>query len=68
MNRKSPTTKMGRRALFTGMFGGIGIATAALAARKTSAAGGKEAASQKSGPVLYQRTKETERYFKTLDF
>jgi hypothetical protein len=51
-----------RRGFFAGLLAGVGIAALAAGARKVRAAAPKG----RSGPVLYRRTEETERYFKTM--
>ena len=64
--KRSGTESSGvnRRGFFAGLASGLGIAAVALGARK--ARGGSQP-ERRRGPVLYQRTEETERYLKTLD-
>jgi hypothetical protein len=59
---KRPATQASRRGFLTGLFAGVG-ATAAVLAGKAKAQGAK---STGSGPVLFHRTAETERYYKTV--
>ncbi|MDH4246299.1 MAG: hypothetical protein OEW39_00610 [Deltaproteobacteria bacterium] len=54
-----------RRSFFTGLLAGAGVAGIALAGSKAQAA--DPASVQKaSGPVLYHRTEDVDRYFKTM--
>ncbi len=54
---------VGRRGFLAGLAAGLGIAALAIRGRKVQATPTKQ---QKSGPVLYRRTAETDRYFKSL--
>ena len=58
---------LGRRTFLVGLLTGAGVATA-LAATPRKATAKKELAKGPStaGPILYRRTKEAERYYKTL--
>lgn len=51
-----------RRGFFAGLATGLGIAAVAAGARKVRA----KVTERFSGPVLYRRTAETERYLKSL--
>ena len=55
-----------RRAFVAGLLGGLGVAGTVLAAAPQQPKGPREDARQ--GPVLYRRTREVERYFKTLTY
>jgi len=59
---KRPAPRASRRGFLTGLFAGVG-ATAAVLGGKAQAQGTK---SQGTGPVLFHRTAETERYYKTV--
>ena len=58
---------LGRRTFLVGLMTGAGVA-AALGAAPRKAAAKKELTQARSGggPILYRRTKEAERYYKTL--
>jgi hypothetical protein len=63
-----PKRSAGRRTFLVGLLTGAGAA-AALASVPPNAAAKKEAAvaeSPQAEPVLYRRTAETERYYRTL--
>ena len=64
-NEKKATGGVNRRAFFTGLLAGAGVAGVALAGSKAQAAG-PASAEQDKGPVLYHRTEHVERYFKTM--
>ena len=63
--KKKPTVASRRNFLF-GLLAGTGAATVALAATGKAAAKSEQPAELDNGPVLYRRTKEAERYYKTL--
>lgn len=58
------TSGVNRRGFFAGLASGAGIVALALGGRKARAAAQPE---RPRGPVLYRRTEESERYFRTLD-
>lgn len=62
--KKSP----GRRAFLVGLLTGAGAAVALGTAPRKAAAKKKKATQVASaaGPILYRRTKDVERYYKTL--
>jgi hypothetical protein len=57
-----PAQQASRRGFLAGLFAGAG-ATAAVLRSKAQAQGTK---AQGTGPVLFHRTAETERYYKTV--
>ena len=59
---KRPAHQASRRGFLTGLFAGMG-ATAAVLGSKAQAQGTK---AQGTSPVLFHRTAETERYYKTV--
>ena len=59
---ETPKAGIDRRGFFTGLVAGLGIAALAAGARKVKAA----ATERLRGPVLYRRTAETDRYFKSM--
>ncbi len=66
---KSNDRKPGRRGFLAGLLTGVGAATLIGGVR-----GGKSEAKEKepeqkpSGPILYRRTPEIEKYYKTLEY
>jgi hypothetical protein len=65
----SQKKSVGRRAFFVGLLGGAGAAVAVAAAPKAATAKKKTTATAKGSenePVLYRRTKDVERYYRTL--
>ena len=66
MDKKTQTNGPSRRNFLVGMLTGAGAATIAVVA--VGKAGEKAATPETklSGPILYRRTAETERYYKTL--
>ena len=56
----------GRRKFLVGLAAGAGVAATALALRGRRPAAESDTAKTPAGPVLYRRTAETERYYKTL--
>lgn len=66
MDKKTKANGPNRRKFLVGMLTGAGAATIAVAS--VGKAGEKAATSETipSGPILYCRTAETERYYKTL--
>ena len=62
---KNTNKKSSRRGFLTGMLAGVGAATAVVAAGSGKAKAQPEGETPK-GQVLYHRSPETERYFKTL--
>ena len=62
-----PDNRPGRRGFLTGMLSGLGVSALALTARaKTPAKAAEPEVEPSRGPILYRRTAETERYYKTL--
>jgi tRNA1(Val) A37 N6-methylase TrmN6 len=55
-----------RRKILLGMFAGAGIAAMALASRSNKKPNLVRTEKRPAGPVLYRRTEESERYYKTL--
>lgn len=69
MADKTPEpTRTGRRAFLAGLVSGAGVVTALAGAKPLAArpAAPRSAASAASGPILYRRTEEAERYYRTL--
>lgn len=69
MNKGKNTNGNSRRTFLFGLVTGAGVAAAASVAASPKPARAKTAKSPKrtgGGPVLYRRTAETERYYKTL--
>ena len=66
MDKKTQANGPSRRNFLVGMLTGAGAAT--IAAASVGKSGEKAATSETkpSGPILYRRTAETERYYKTL--
>jgi Rieske Fe-S protein len=62
-DKSAETPKASRRGFLVGLLAGAG-ATAAVATAKTAKA--QAAKPAKSGPVLFHRTAETERYYKSV--
>ena len=58
----------GRRGFLLGILTGAGATSAALVATRTAVVGqeGTDSTEALAGPVLYKRTDEAERYYKTL--
>lgn len=67
MKTNSERSELGRRGFVASMLAGAGLASAALFGRRARAAGASRQQDKAAGPVLYRRTAETDRYFKTLD-
>ncbi|MEE8433810.1 MAG: twin-arginine translocation pathway signal protein [bacterium] len=63
---KKTQTQSSRRGFLTGMLAGLGVATAAVAAGSSKAKAAQPDGDTPKGQVLYHRSAETERYFKTL--
>lgn len=63
--KKKPAVASRRNFLF-GLLAGTGAATAALAVAGKAKAKSLTPAQPEEGPVLYRRTEEAERYYKTL--
>jgi gas vesicle protein len=55
-----------RRKFLAGLLAGIGGVAALLSASKHARAAEKKLTAPSTGPVLYRRSKESERYYKTL--
>ena len=57
-------SESGRRTFLKGLLTGAGVAAALGMTGKKAAAASKKSASRE--PILYRRTKDAERYYKTL--
>ncbi len=55
-----------RRKFMAGFLAGVVGAVAWLLAPKRARAAGKKSVAAPTGPILYHRTEETERYYRTL--
>ncbi len=55
-----------RRTFLAGLLAGVGAATALLAGPRRARAARKTPGAPTSGPILYRRTEEAERYYRTL--
>lgn len=67
--RKDAKGSPGRRTFLVGLLTGAGVVAALGAAVPRKASGGKTAAGATSSaaePILYRRTEEAERYYRTL--
>ena len=58
--------KQPRRKFLTGFFAGVAGAITALLFAKKARAVDKSGRVPEAGPILYHRTEETERYYRTL--
>jgi hypothetical protein len=58
--------KQPRRKFFASLLSGIAGVTALLALPRRARAEAKKAETPEAGPILYRRTEETERYYRTL--
>lgn len=60
--------KSGRRGFLLGVLAGVGATSATMLAARTVVLDAEEmtASVTSTGPVLYQRTEEAERYYNTL--
>lgn len=64
---KQSDNRPGRRGFLTGMLSGLGVTALALTARaKAPSSTVQPKADPSKDPILYRRTAETERYYKTL--
>ncbi len=59
-------SKQPRRKFLAGFLAGVAGVAALLVAPKRSRAAGKKPTVRETGPILYHRTEETERYYRTL--
>ena len=68
MNKENKGEKSGRRGFFFRMLAGAGVASAALfaARNQTQEVTLELVDSSEIDPILYRRTEETERYYRTL--
>lgn len=68
MENKKNIAGVNRRKFFAGLFAGMGVAGVAMAASKQSGSTTTpiEENPGNTSPVLYKRTPEVERYYKTL--
>jgi len=55
-----------RRKFFTSLFSGMAGVAALLLAPRRARAGAKKTDAPEAEPILYHRTEETERYYRTL--
>lgn len=58
--------KQPRRKFFASLLSGIAGVTVLLALPRRARAEAKKSDAPESGPILYHRTEETERYYRTL--
>ena len=58
--------KQPRRKFLTSLISGIAGVTALLLAPRRARAEAKKTEATEAGPILYHRTEETERYYRTL--
>lgn len=68
-DEKVPSPRSGRRTFLWGLLTGAGVVTALGARQKTATArpsGPEPRAAESTGPILYRRTEEAERYYRTL--
>ena len=56
-----------RRRFFTSLLSGMAGVAALLLAPRRARAEAKKTEAQEAGPILYHRTEETERYYRTLN-
>jgi gas vesicle protein len=66
MRQTDKSTGQPRRTFLAGVLAGVGGAAALLSAPKRARAAAKTPTVPAQGPILYRRTKEAERYYKTL--
>lgn len=66
MWRKKESMGQPRRRFLAGMLAGIGSVAALLSAPKRARSATAAPTGPEPGPVLYRRTAEAERYYKTL--
>lgn len=63
-NKKRSGLSATRRNVLAGLVAGVGASAAVLSSAQAQGKGGS--GSTGSGPILFKRTAETERYYKTL--
>ena len=63
---KKKTDRTGRRNFLFGLIAGTGAVSLALGSGGKAKAAGRASDKKQKGPILYRRTKEAERYYKTL--
>lgn len=66
MEQKELLGKQPRRKFFASLLSGMAGAAALLLAPRRARAGAKKNEAPAAGPILYHRTEETERYYRTL--
>ena len=66
MDKTGFLEKQPRRKFLTGFLAAVGGAATALFLPKRARAEAKKQAAQEGGPILYRRTEETEKYYRTL--
>jgi hypothetical protein len=66
MEEKMEQGSQPRRKFLAGFLAAVAGTAALLLAPRRVRAAGKKPTAQKTGPILYHRTEETERYYKTL--
>jgi hypothetical protein len=66
MEKTGLLTRQPRRKFLAGFLATIAGATAALLIPKKGRAAEKSPAAPETGPILYRRTEEAERYYRTL--
>lgn len=68
-DEQAPAGRSGRRNFLVGLLTGAGVVAAATGVNRAGAARPAPAEPRESppaGPILYRRTEETERYYRTL--
>lgn len=66
MEKTEIIAKQPRRKFLTVLLSGIAGAAALLSTKKRAGAEAKKTEAQEAGPILYRRTEEAERYYRTL--
>lgn len=66
MEQKGLQGKQPRRKFLAGLLAGAAGITAWILAPKRARAEAKKSEASEAGPILYHRTEETERYYRTL--
>jgi hypothetical protein len=66
MEKREISGKQPRRKFFTSLLSGIAGAAALLLAPRRARAEAKKTQAPEGGPILYHRTEETERYYRSL--
>lgn len=66
MEKMETLGRQPRRKFFTILLSGVAGAAALLVASRRGRAEAKKPEAPEAGPILYHRTEETERYYRTL--